>query len=603
MLIKALSDYYDILAMADKVLPRGYSNVKIHYKVSLTAEGKIDEIMKCQREEEFTDKKGKVKVVYSPSDMVMPQRTEKPGIEANIIEHRPLYLFGLDLENENLSPEDRTSKAKKSHSAMIQANLDFIKELDSPVINAFRKFLLLWKPEEEIFNGNLLGLGKAYDKSGYTFCLSGEPEKLLHEDALIRDKWEKEIQKADEDNCEEVSAQCAITGEKVPIARIHNKIKGIYGGLATGSVLVGFNNPSENSYGNEQSYNSNISEIVMKKYTEALNFLLNSQKHKTMLQDMTIVYWAMNPKENCEDLFTAMLYGQSEEIAAEQMDSILENLMTKAKGGRIQEGNLRFMDKIDPDVYFYMVGLKPNSSRVAVKFVYRKRYADILWNIARFQNELQVSDNAHIVSVYSIMRELVSPKSKDDKVNPAMMTKIFEAMIYGRDFPTSLLQTMIRRVRTDTDIKISLVRAGVIKACINRGNLKEELKVGLNKEDCNQAYLCGRLFAVLEKTQQDASKVPLNRTIKDAYFSSASMNPESVFPKLIRLEQNHYKMMEKNGRPTGYIKMIQGEIINGIEGKFPRILSLEEQGRFIIGYQQQYQSFFEKHSKDEMEEK
>lgn len=64
---------------------------------------------------------------------------------------------------------------------------------------------------------------------------------------------------------EKTFAQCAITGEEEPIARIHGKIKGVYGGLATGSVLIGFNNNSESSYGNEQSYNSNISEKVMKK--------------------------------------------------------------------------------------------------------------------------------------------------------------------------------------------------------------------------------------------------------------------------------------------------------------------------------------------------
>ena len=47
------------------------------------------------------------------------------------------------------------------------------------------------------------------------------------------------------------------------------RLKGVYGGLATGSVLIGYNNPSENSYGNEQSYNSGISEEMMK----------NIQKH------------------------------------------------------------------------------------------------------------------------------------------------------------------------------------------------------------------------------------------------------------------------------------------------------------------------------------
>ena len=39
MLIQALCDYYDILSAEGKVLPEGYSKVKIHYLISLTEEG------------------------------------------------------------------------------------------------------------------------------------------------------------------------------------------------------------------------------------------------------------------------------------------------------------------------------------------------------------------------------------------------------------------------------------------------------------------------------------------------------------------------------------------------------------------------------------
>ena len=63
--------------------------------------------------------------------------------------------------------------------------------------------------------------------------------------------------------------------------------------------------------------------------------------------------------------------------------------------------------------------------------------------------------------------------------------------------------------------------------------------MSLDKTNQTPAYLCGRLFAVLEKLQQDASNNSLNRTIKDAYFASASAKPALVFPKLIRLAQNH----------------------------------------------------------------
>ena len=65
----------------------------------------------------------------------MPQRTEKPGIDANIAEHRPLYLFGLNLEKEGLTPTDRTGKAQKSHAAFVETNLKFIEEMDTPLVN------------------------------------------------------------------------------------------------------------------------------------------------------------------------------------------------------------------------------------------------------------------------------------------------------------------------------------------------------------------------------------------------------------------------------------------------------------------------------------
>ena len=112
MLIKALCDYYDVLAKNEKVLQEGYSNVKVHYLVSLTLEGDIDEIINWQESEQVENGNGKIKERLIPRTIVMPERTEKPGIDANIVEHRPLYIFGLNFDKESFSTEDRTGKAK-----------------------------------------------------------------------------------------------------------------------------------------------------------------------------------------------------------------------------------------------------------------------------------------------------------------------------------------------------------------------------------------------------------------------------------------------------------------------------------------------------------
>ena len=600
MLIKALCDYYDILAVKGSVLPTGYSKVNVHYKISLTEDGRIDEIIDCQKEE-LAEAGNKVKKKKVPAEMVMPERTEKPGIDANIAEHRPLYIFGLNLDRDHLTPDDRTDKAKKSHMAFVKANLDFTENLQSPVISAFRNFLLSWKPEEQTENECLLGLGKDYPKSGFAFCLSGEPDCLLHEDPELKKKWEKEYAGKALAGDSVKTAQCAVTGETEPIARIHSKIKGVYGGLATGSVLIGFNNDSENSYGNEQSYNSNISETVMKKYTEALNFLLGSNRHKATLDEMTIVFWAMSSNEKYEDLFMKLLLGQQDQMDAEKTDGMLKKLLEDARDAVVTEERLQSLDMIDPDVDFYMLGLKPNSSRLSVKFIIRRKYADVLWNIAKFQRDLQITEDFHSVALWQMKREMVSPKSRNDKVNPAVISRLLESVLNGGTYPVSLLETIVRRVKTDEGSgKINTIRAGIIKACINNKRPKEELKVSLDKTNQTPAYLCGRLFAVLEKLQQDASNNSLNRTIKDAYFASASARPALVFPKLIRLAQNH---LNKVKYPVYYNKLI-GEIMDGLNGEFPETLRLTDQGRFDVGYYQQNQDLWKKTAKsEETEEK
>lgn len=572
--------------------------MNVHYLISLNKDGQVDEIIDCQETEQVQSGK-KIKEKKVPIQMIMPQRTEKSGIDANIAEHRPLYIFGLNLEKERLSPDDRTDKARKSHKVFVEKNLSFMEDIHSPIAEAYKNFLVSWKPEEEIENKWLLGLRKDYQKANFAFCLSGSPDCLLHEESEVKAKWDREY--LNEENNNRKTAQCAVTGQKEPIARIHSKIKGVYGGLATGSVLISFKNDSENSYGNDQSYNSNISEKAMKKYTEALNYLLSSSKHRAMLDDMTIVFWAMSSRETYEDLFMKMLLGQKDQMDTSQTEDMLKELLTDARDAKITEERIRSLDMMDPEVDFYMLGLKPNSSRLSVKFIIKRKYADVLWNIARFQRDLQVSEVFHSVALWQIKREMISPKSKNDKVNPALMSRMLEAIMYGRSYPLFLMDTMVRRVKTDEgSAKINSVRAGVIKACINRNSSKEELKVSLDKTNQSQAYLCGRLFAVLEKLQQDASNNSLNRTIKDAYFASASSKPALVFPKLIRLAQNH---LNKVKYPVYYHKLM-GEIMDGLKGEFPETFRLMDQGRFDIGYYQQNQDLWKKVNKsEETEEK
>ena len=83
--------------------------------------------------------------------------------------------------------------------------------------------------------------------------------------------------------------------------------------------------------------------------------------------------------------------------------------MEDSATGKIIAKRLENLDLIQEDVDFYMLGLKPNSSRLALKFIYRKSYADVLWNIVRFQNDLQMTKEPHAISLQRIKHELISP--------------------------------------------------------------------------------------------------------------------------------------------------------------------------------------------------
>lgn len=582
MLIKALTDYYDMLASQNKILPDGYSKVNISYVVSLTADGDIADIIDYQ--EKAPTAKGKSK--ESPRAEIFPLRTEKTAIENNIIEHRAAYIFGLVSEKGELAVEDR------KHQAFREKQLEFLDGLDTPLINAFRLFVEKWQPAAETENKFLLGLGNKYAASGFAFCLNTASSALLHNDPAIKEKWEKLYFAQD---AAELLSQCAVTGEQAEIARLHSKIKGVIGGQPAGTVLVSYKNPSEESYGNTQSYNSNISQNVMKKYTEALNYLLSvtdsqgNRKYVKMFDDTTVIYWAMNTQDVYQDLFEAAFFGDPKETVRQ----FLDNLLDKIKQGTVNIDQALAMEQINPKTDFYLVGIKPNSSRLALKFIYHRKFDELIAGALRHQQDLQIGENTKAIALWQIKKEMLSPKSTNDQVNPALAAKLFESIVTGSAYPQALLETTVRRCKTDKDI--NYVRAGAIKACVNRNarkqGKKEELTVALDKNNFNEAYLCGRLFAVLEKIQQAAYNDSLNRTIKDSYFSSASTTPAIIFPKLLKLAEYHLAKIEKPSHITFYRKLIQ-EIIGNLPGEFPKVLSLTEQGKFMIGYYQQYESLF-----------
>ena len=595
MLIKALCDYS---ALQENKTPAGYCKQAIHFEILLTPEGKIAAINDLRVPRIIPLKNKKTKTVYDPVMEQLPVRTQKPGIDKNTIEHRPLYIFGLNYDKGTLTPTDATNKAAKSHNCFCEWNEKFFENIDSPICKAYLNFIRTWKPEQETQNPHLLALGKEYSSSYYEFGLDGSPETKLHNDSKFKAAYEGYFAQlnADSDSDDTELSTCSILGEKLPQARIHDKIKGI--GSGTGSVLICMKEKAFESYGKKQSYNSNVSEKAMKMYTSAFNSLLADRSHYKTFDDMTIVYFAMkkNDAEEC-NMFAGMFSGFEDELnktVVTEADRNINTVMTQLKQGRTADM------PYDPNVEFYVAGFTPNSSRISQKFIFHDKFGKIFDNVLKHQQDISFTEVKHQVSIERIKRELISPKSSKEKVPSPLTAALFEAILKSTRYPDELLSTVITRVKTDSNeennhfIKLNDTRAGLIKGCINRKQNKEEIKMSLDLENKNQAYLCGRLFAVLEKIQQDASGGGLNRTIKDSYFASACSKPSTVFPKLYKLSQNHIKKLSS---PIFYNKLC-GEILDGLDGKFPSTLSLDDQGRFIVGYAQQNKALYTKKSEE-----
>lgn len=512
MLIKALCEYADL--KADSSASEGWEEQDTHYEIILSPEGELLEIIDVREKKVTIDKKGKEKSVYYPKKALLPKRTQKPGIDSNYIEHRPLYIFGLnyDKETDTFIPDDNTDKAKKSHKAFVEHELEFIEGLESEICTAYRKFIENWNPDNETENPVIKKISKDYQKSYYTFSLGIGTEKL-EEDFQLIEKF-NEIQSGKNAESENAEATvCGILGKKLPQARLHDKIK-FPGGQASGCQLICMNGDAFESYGKTQSYNSNVSEEAMKKYTSMFNYLLADKKHHMRIGDMTVVFFAM--KENDDDecnFFTLGLNGGNDEKSVDnETEQEIKTVMEYAKKGFTTD--FESLEDIDGNADFYIAGFTPNASRICQKFIYRNKFGEIIKNIQKHQNDLKIrEDSRYSVRFYDIEKNLMSPKSGNDKVPAPLSASIMLAALKGTSYPDGLLSTVIRRIKTDSDeeknhfIKLNDTRAGIIKACLNRKQKKEEIIMAWNDENKNPAYLCGSLFAVYEKAVEPSKAV------------------------------------------------------------------------------------------------
>ena len=497
--------------------------------------------------------------------------------------------------------------SEKTFHAFKQYHLDLLQNSEDEGLQALCRFLQNWQPAHfaaENLPAEMLDANIAFSLEKTT--------ALIHKREAAQTLWAGCL-KSDE----ALEGLCLISGDTAPIARLHPAIKGVFGGQSSGGSIISFNKEAFASFGKEQGANAPVSEQSAFAYTTALNYLLRRENnHCLTIGDASTVFWAEADDsatvQAAEGFFAQVFTPPDDEQESAKIFNVLEQI---GKGRPLQE----IAPELSPNTRFYILGLAPNAARISVRFWLDTTFGQLAENLAQHWKDLHIEPSAWKKGkeppVWRILLE-TTPKRKDAEgrlkkseskdIPPQLAGEYMRSVLTGRFYPKTMLTRMIGRIRSDG--YISGLRVAVIKAVINRNSLyREELKMGLNEETHDIPYRLGRLFAIIELAQSSALG-ELNAGVRDKFYGGASSSPHSTFPLLLDNYRTHISALRK-GRKAKWVKGDSKKLANWLEGKvgeiigvfdaetpFPRHLSLEEQGRFVVGY---YQQRFKKYNKQE----
>ena len=575
MILKALYDYYH---RSDNLPKSGLEEKEIEYLLVLTKEGRFLRMEDCRSDTN-----------HGKSFLVKKHVNRTSAIVPNYLYDNAEYVMGFcDLskikkETEKQEKETKTIKCLEAFKEKICSIAFVFPENES--LRAVRLFyeqsredILAQVTKDPLWEDIVRCLSKKH--ATFSFRIEGDCDlKIIAErESLLQLDIEEEKGVG--------RSMCLITGKYGPLVETTTPTP-IRGSQATAKLVAFQVNSGYDSYGKTKCGNSPIGKEAEFAYTTALNALLQSGSHnKFILGNRTFVFWASTSGEAAvqteESLFD--LLGFAEEGKDDPNANILKvrKVFESIYSGVLQTGL---------DDKFYILGLAPNAARIAAVYWSETILKDFAGKILAHFEDMEIADTHKDSKPYQGIREMISSVTLGGKVSeatPNLPEAVVQSVFQGIPYPYTLYSSCIRRIRAEQ--KLTVPRVAIIKAYLNRLKNPSLKKIDtmLDKENNNQGYLCGRLFAALDKIQEEANNL---NTIRERYLNAASATPSAVFATILNLSNHHAEKLNE-GRKVYFEKLKQGIFTKLPADGFPAHLDLQDQGRFFVGYYHQRQEFF-----------
>lgn len=591
MILQSLYEYYNkMIANPNSSMPKeGFSSEKISFALEIDKEGNLQNIVDVRKDNKFIM-------------MNVPATNGRSGTGClpNTLWDNTKYALGiLKSERKGEKEEFLYDISKKHFESFKSHHTALLEEYKLPELEILCKFLNSWEPSKmenftppiEFLDSNLV-----FRLCG-DFCYLHEYLSFMPLVKNISTKTDKELEeKSKKKSIQNNEFSCIITGKTGKIALTHPKIKGVCNAQPAGASLVSFTPSAFTSYNKKQNENAPISKQAAVGYVSALNYLLDrSNKRNILIGDTNYIFWSEKPSDTEELLYRLFSFQSTEEESVTVEDSNtnkqLFSLLNAIRKGESITKSLELLDEEDRNTRYYLLGLSANNARIVQRYWQVSSLADLAKHIDSFYDafaiEKQFDNQDKNPRPQSILLETAFNRETKN-ISPTFPEALIKTILSSYRFPESIYVKLLERIRIDS---LNYIRAGSIKAYLTRNysNTIGAISMSLDKERKDIAYLLGRLFSIIEKTQKDALGGQINATVKDKFLGTACTNPNLVFPQLLKNVQNHIKKSDYGYMSEKAISDLMQDITD-----FPKTLSLQEQGLFFIGYYHQNNANYKK---------